>query len=41
MAVNRNSEKFIAARDSLPRELQPFYEKLVEDYAFITTMHHG
>lgn len=39
--VNRQSEKYIEARDSLPQDLRPIFEELVEQYAFHTTKLYG
>jgi len=41
MAWSRSSPKFIEARDSLPEELRPIYDRLVEEYAFYTTTKYG
>jgi hypothetical protein len=35
------SEKYQAARDSLPQELQPIFHQLVEEYAFQTHVKYG
>jgi hypothetical protein len=34
--VNKNSEKYVKERVSLPVELRPVYEDIVEHYAFHT-----
>ena len=41
MDAVKPTPKYVEARDSLPRELQPIYEQLVEEYAFHTTVYHG
>ena len=38
---NPGSQKYISAKDSLPENLQPIYEKLVEDYSFHTIKYFG
>lgn len=39
--VNKQSTKYIEARATLPEELHPIYEQLVEEYAFFTMQHYG
>ena len=39
--INTKSEKYLEARDSLPENLWPAYEKLVIDYHFYTTKNFG
>jgi hypothetical protein len=39
--VNHQSPKFLEARGSLPLELRPIYDRLVEEYAFQTFAHYG
>jgi hypothetical protein len=34
--VNKNSVKYLKAESSLPKDLRPIYEELVEQYAFHT-----
>lgn len=40
MNVNQQSPKFLEARESLSPELQPFYDQLVEQYVYHTTVHY-
>ena len=35
------SEKHEYARNTLPMELHPIFDKFVEDYKFAASMHHG
>ena len=37
----RKGEKFIKAKESLPEELRPIYEDIVEQYAFHTERLYG
>jgi len=39
--VNKKSRTFVTARDSLPENLRPTYDKLVDQYAFHTTRLYG
>jgi hypothetical protein len=39
--INTNSPKYISAKNSLPKSLQPIYDQLVDEYAFHTTKHYG
>ncbi len=39
--VNKQSPKYVEARESLPEDLHPVYEQLVEEYAFFTMRHYG
>lgn len=41
MNVNPQSPKFQEARESLPPELRPVYDQLVDEYAYYTTLHYG
>ena len=35
------SQKNEPAKNSLPMELVPYFDQLVEDYKFSSTVHHG
>ncbi|MBW2334217.1 MAG: hypothetical protein JRF06_03845 [Deltaproteobacteria bacterium] len=35
------SQKQIQARNSLPEELQPFFDEFVSDYKYAATVRHG
>jgi len=35
------SEKYLAARESLPESLQPIFHQLVEEYAYHTHIKYG
>lgn len=35
------SEKYDAARDTLPEELKSIFDQFVEEYKFAGTIHHG
>jgi hypothetical protein len=35
------NENYVAARDSLPNELRPIYDQLVEDYRFCASSRYG
>jgi hypothetical protein len=37
----KRSDKYEAARNSLPEELQSIFDEFVEDYKFAGTLHHG
>ena len=39
MSEVKRKEKHEAARMSLPEELRPMFDQLVEDYKFATTVH--
>ena len=39
--VNKKSEKYIEARDSLAETLRPIFDLLVEEYYFFSTQHYG
>jgi hypothetical protein len=39
--VNKNSEKYVKARDSLPEELKPVFDDFVADYKYAATVRHG
>lgn len=39
--INVDSPKYIEARKSLPVDLQPVFDELVSEYAFLTTKHYG
>jgi hypothetical protein len=39
--INKKSEKFLKARDTLPDDLKPIYDELVEQYAFHTERFFG
>lgn len=41
MNVNPQSPKFIAARESLPPDLRPIYDRLVDEYAYHTAIRYG
>jgi hypothetical protein len=41
MLLNKTSEKYREARDSLPTELRPIYDQLVEEYFFHTQIAFG
>ncbi len=41
MNVNPQSPKFIEARESLPPDLRPIYDRLVEEYAYQTAVRYG
>jgi hypothetical protein len=41
MPWSRTSEKYVRARESLPDELRPIYDQLVEEYAFHTETRMG
>jgi hypothetical protein len=41
VSVNRQSPKFLEARESLPPELRPIYDRLVDEYAYYTALHYG
>jgi hypothetical protein len=37
----KNSPKFLEARQSLPEELRPIYDRLVAEYSFHTEVSYG
>ena len=37
----RTSPKFLKARESLPEELRPIYEQMVDQYSFYALKHYG
>ena len=39
--VNKKSDKFIEARETLAEELRPVFDLLVEEYYFFSTQHYG
>lgn len=39
--MNKNSPKYIEARNSIPEELRPIFDQLVEEYAFYATVKYG
>lgn len=39
--VNKESPKYLEARNSLPDSLRGIFDELVDDYAFSATVHHG
>jgi len=39
--VNKNSPKYLSAKNSLPANLQPIYVQLVDEYSFHTAKHYG
>jgi hypothetical protein len=39
--LNTTSEKYQEARNSLPDELRPMFDSLVEEYYFHSTVHYG
>jgi hypothetical protein len=39
--INKGSPKFLEARDSLPEDLRPIYDRLVEEYSFHTHVSYG
>lgn len=39
--MKRGSPKYLEARATLPEELRPIYDRLVEEYAFHTTVKFG
>jgi hypothetical protein len=39
--TNKNSPKYLEARESLPEELRPVYERLVAEYSFHTEVSYG
>lgn len=41
MSNPKRTEKHDAARTSVPEELRPVFDQLVEDYRFAATVHHG
>jgi hypothetical protein len=36
-----STQNYDEARDSLPVELVPVFEQMLEEYKFSTTLHHG
>jgi len=38
---NNRTGKHESVRNSLPEEFVPFFDQLVEDYKFSSTVHHG
>jgi len=41
MSLNKKSEKYLSAKESLPKNLQPIYDQLVEEYTFHTMNLYG
>lgn len=41
MNFNDKSPKYIAAKESLPEDLQPLFAALVNDYAFFALKNYG
>jgi hypothetical protein len=43
MAINFNpkSQKYISAKNALPKNLHSIYEQLVDEYIFYTNKHYG
>jgi len=41
VAERPRSEKHEQARSTLPAELQPEFDRFVEDYRYSATLHHG
>ena len=41
MEIQRKSPKFLQARESLPEDLRPIYDRMVEDYSFYALKHYG
>ena len=41
METRRKTPKFLEARNSLPEELRPIYDQLVDEYSFHALKHYG
>jgi hypothetical protein len=41
MEPNRQSRKYLEARNTLPEELRSIYDELVEQYGFYALKHYG
>ena len=41
MSSSKKSEKYLSAKESLPKNLQLIYDQLVEEYKFHTIKHYG
>jgi hypothetical protein len=39
--MKNNSLKYLQARESLPEELRPIYDRLVDEYSFHTQVRYG
>ena len=41
MSSGKKSEKYLSAKESLPKNLHPVYDKLVDEYMFHTNKRYG
>jgi hypothetical protein len=41
MDAVKKSPKFLEARNTLPEELRPVYDQMVEEYSFFALKHYG
>jgi hypothetical protein len=41
MESNKQSAKFLEARNTLPEEMRPIYDQMVEEYSFYALKHYG
>lgn len=41
MDIIKRTPKFMEARDSLPEDLRPIYDQMVEEYRFQALVHYG
>jgi hypothetical protein len=39
--TNKTSPKYLEARESLPEDLRPVYDRLVDEYSFHTEVSYG
>jgi hypothetical protein len=41
MEAQKKTPKFLEARESLPEEIRPIYDQLVQAYSFYALKHYG
>tara|TARA_B100002003_G_C13639675_1_gene326445 strand:- start:4 stop:213 length:210 start_codon:yes stop_codon:yes gene_type:complete len=41
MKVNKKSEQYLSAKETLPKNLHPIYDQLVEEHMFYTEKRYG
>ena len=41
MNFNKKSEKYLSTKESIPKQLHPIYDQLVEEYIFHTETRYG
>jgi hypothetical protein len=41
MSFNKKGEKYLSAKESLPKNLHPIYDQFIEEYVFHTKKRYG